>query len=510
MKRKSIWERIAGYFGFSRRNALYEGAQITRLTGDWVSTLLSADQETKGNIRLLRARSRDLARNNPIAKNYLNLLGANVIGDMGIRYQSKVRNNNGELNRPINQKIEQAWKDFSKAGECTADGKLSLRAVEDLVIRTVAQDGEAFIRLLPAFKNKYRFALQLIDADQIDPLFNRFPERNQNEVRMGVEVDAWGKPVAYWVNPRPPSEVGGTLDRERIPAEQIIHLYDPTRVNQTRGVTWFHAVMSQLKMLGGYIEAELVAARTGAAKMGWLRYTDPTAWETPNTDAQRQGYYTLEANPGMIETLPPGMEFVAWNPDHPTNAFPTFVIALLRQVASGLGVSYNALASDLVGVNYSSLRSGLLIERELWRTKQAWMIECFMCPVFKHWLDMALLSGALSLDSRDPAKFLAGVWSPRGWQWVDPLKDVQATILAIDNGLTSRTQALAEKGEDVEETFEQISEENRLAKQYDITLGVDAKKPVVDQTTGDEKETPEATDNTDETRLLTFAARGRA
>jgi lambda family phage portal protein len=491
-RKVGFFERVAGWFGYAKRqNYLYEGAQVNRLTMDWVSTILSSDQEIRGSIRLLRARARDLGRNNPIAKNYLNLLAANVIGDAGIKRRARVRNNSGDLNQPLNQKIEAAWNEWGKVGNCTADGKLSFRGVQDLIIRNVATDGEVFIRLLPGFKNKYRFALQLIDADQVDPLFNRLIEQGQNEIRMSVEVDAWGKPVAFWVNPRPPSEMGGTLNRERISSEVLIHLFDPSRISQTRGITWFHPVMSQLKMLAGYIEAELVAARTGAAKMGWLKYTDPSAYTEPNVDAQQQGGYVLEANPGMIETLPPGMEFVQWNPDHPANAFPNFVITLLRQVATGLGVSYNALASDLVGVNYSSLRSGLLIERDLWRRLQSWMIESFLERVFEEWLDLALLSGELVLDSRDPSKFLAGVWEPRGWQWVDPLKDVQASLLAIDGGLASRTSVLAEKGEDAEDTFEELSEEKKLAKQYGIELEASAKPPKIQKTTGEEQTSEE-------------------
>ena len=487
-RKLGFFQRVAGWFGYAKRqNYLWDGAQVNRLTMDWVSTILSSDQEVRGSIRLLRARARDLGRNNPIAKNYLNLLAANVIGDAGIKRRARVRNNSGDLNRPLNEKVEAAWDEWGKVGNCTADGKLSFRGVQDLVVRTVAMDGEAFIRLLPGFTNKYRFALQLIDADQVDPLFNRLLEQGQNEIRMGVEVDAWGRPVAYWVNPRPPTEMGGTLNRERISSEYIVHLFDPTRVNQARGITWFHNVMAQLRMLHGYIEAELVAARTGAAKMGWLKYTDPSAFEQPNADAT----YTLEANPGMIETLPPGMEFVQWNPDHPANAFPQFVIALLRQVATGLGVSYNALASDLTGVNYSSLRSGLLIERDQWRRLQSWMVESFLERIFEEWLDLALLSGELVLDSRDPSKFLEGVWEPRGWQWVDPLKDVQASLLAIDGGLASRTSVLAEKGEDVEDTFEQLSEEKKLATQYGVELEASAKPPKIQKTTGEEQTSEE-------------------
>jgi len=183
------------------------------------------------------------------------------------------------------------------------------------------------------------------------------------------------------------------------------------------------------------------------------------------------------------------------------------VITLLRQVATGLGVSYNALASDLVGVNYSSLRSGLLIERDLWRRLQSWMIESFLERVFEEWLDLALLSGELVLDSRDPSKFLAGVWEPRGWQWVDPLKDVQASLLAIDGGLASRTCVLAEKGEDIDDTFEELAEEKKLAKQYGIELEASAKPPKIQKTTGEEQ-TSEPTDEPAQGRL--FAIPGGA
>lgn len=491
-KPATIVQKVLSAFGFEKRSnaTTYAGASGTRLTLDWIATILSADQEIRGNLRLLRARGRELSRNNPIAKNFLNLLAANVAGPKGIGYQSKVRNNDGKLATAINPKIEAAFKEWAKKGNCTVDGKLSWRQVQDLALKNVATDGEIFIRKVRAFEgNKYRFALEMIDADRCDHLYSVPPTaRGGNEIRLGVEVNKWGRPVAYWINPGHPSDLGGSLQRERIPADQIIHLFDPERVSQTRGVTWFHPVMMQLRMLEGYIEAELVAARTGAAKMGWLEYSDPAAYEEPNPDAPK---LILEANPGTIETLPPGMKFTAWNPDHPANAFPQFVITILRMIATGLGVSYNALASDLVGVNYSSMRSGLLIERDQWKRGQSWLIESLCQPVMDDFLTYALLSGELVLDSRDPAKFSEGKWNPRGWQWVDPLKDAQAAILSIGARLTSRDAIVSETGEDIEEIFEAIKQEEDLAEELDLDLTLPAaSKPLgapVDQSTEDDK-----------------------
>jgi lambda family phage portal protein len=494
MKTPGFFQRVvlAGKMivGAVRNLSTFNGASGSRLTMDWVTSILSADQEVKSNLRLLRARARELSRNNAVAKSYLKILVANVLGEKGMGYQPQVRNNDKTLNSTFNEKIECAWKEWSKKGNCTVDGKYSFRAVQTLVLKTIATDGEAFVRMVPGFANKYRFALQMVDPDQIDHLFSRFASKQENEIRMGVEVDKWGKPVAYHVNPAHPSDLGGSLLRERIPAEYVLHLYDPERVNQTRGVTWFHPCMQEMRMLGGYVEAELVAARVGAAKIGFLKTTEPAAYETPNEDAK----YRIEANPGVIEQLPPGMDFVPWNPDHPANAFQMFVKSMLRFIAGALGVSYNALASDLEGVNYSSMRSGLLIERDQWKICQSMMAETFMQPIFESFMGMALLSGQLVLDSRDPSRFLCGKWEPRGWQWVDPLKDVQASILAIGSGLQSRDAIVSERGDSIEQVFETLAAEKKQAEALGLEFTVSATKPGVQKgpqnpvTAGDDEE----------------------
>lgn len=494
---------LRGLFAGKRSLTVFSGATGGRLTMDWIASILSADQEIKGNMRLLRARARELSRNNPVAKSYLKLLTANVLGEKGIGYQAQVRNNDKTLNSAFNTKIEEAWADWSKKGNCTVDGKLSFRGVQTLILKNLATDGEVFVRKVRAFNNKYRFALQLIDADQVDHLFSRYPSKSENEIRMGIEVDEWGRPVAYHVNEKHPSDLGGSLLRTRIPADQILHLYDPERISQTRGVTWFHPCMLEMRMLGGYVEAELVAARASSAKMGFFEYTDASAFTEPNPDAK----YRIEAQPGVIETVPPGMKFTSWTPDHPANAFPEFIKAMLRFIACSMGVSYNALAADLQGVNYSSMRSGLLIERDQWRMLQSLLKEQMLQPIFDDWISMSLLAGALSLDSRDPARFCCGKWEPRGWMWVDPLKDVQATILAIGAGLTSRDIAISEQGGDVEEVFEALFEEKELADEYGLDLVISAKAPTVDK--GPKDTVEEADEETTTTTEKSAAGGGR-
>jgi len=481
---KGFLDRITTPLGFTvswgkKRSLPYKGAEVSRLNYDWIVSPITADAAIRqGGIRL-RARARDLARNNSHIKQFLSLLAANVIGPKGIRLQAQVKNNNKELLKPINDKIEAAWIDWSFRP--TTDKRGTLKKLSRLLIKTLAKDGEVFVRMVRGFEgNKYLFALQPIDASQIDYEFNRPARPGHNEIRLGIEVDAWGAAVAYHIATT--IEPDNLMRRfERIPADKIIHIYDPEEINQTRGVTWLNSVMLPIKMLEGYAEAELVAARTAAAKMGFIQSKSGEEGEFvapgPEEESAEPVETELEASPGVIEQLPPGLEFQAWDPTHPTSAFSEFMKGQLRMMASGLHTSYNALASDLEGVNFSSLRSGLLIERDIWKTIQDWWSDEFLSIVYAKWLEAALLSGALVLDSRDFKKFLAVKWLPRGWPWVDPLKDVQANILAVQNGLSSRTELLAEKGADIEDVLTDIKHENELAESMGISITASAAKP---------------------------------
>lgn len=459
---RRAWRELTG-----KRNA-FAGAEVTRLLMDWVTSLRSADEELKQDLARLRARARDLARNDGYIRKYLILLATNVIGPTGFTLQAKVRDSSGELSAATNARIESAWKDWSHL-RVTVDGRLSLIQLESLLLKTVARDGEAFVRLVEGFEgNAYGLGLQPIDPDLVDHTYNLSPGQGRNEVRMGVEVDAFSRPVGYWVSELQPSPLG-MVPRRRyfVPAAEMLHLYAPERVNQTRGVTWLHSVTLPAKMLDGYEEAELVAARTAAAKMGWIQAKDSLLTEL---GGESKGPLQMDAAPGVIESLPAGWEFNGWNPDHPVAAFPFFVKSVLRKIATGLGCSYNALADDLENVNYSSMRSGLLIERDVWKSLQQWWIDVFRGPIYRTWLGTALLTGALRLDSRDPRRYLATEWTPRGWAWVDPLKDVQAAKEAIKNGLGSRRLFLAEQGLSFEDVLEQLAEEGALAKDSAVTL----------------------------------------
>lgn len=474
MKQMKIAQRILNALGLQRKGEMpfmrsYAGAQSSRFTADWVSAYSSADAELRYALTTLRARARDMVQNNDYARKFVALAVSNIVGADGFKLQCRVKDDNGASDEMANRMIEAAFADWSRAANCTVTKKLSFRALQELVVRTVVRDGEAYIRIVRGREYKYGFALQVIEPDLIDEKANEVLS-NGNIVRMGVELDELRRPVAYHaIKPDPTNEfVTGTITGEtvRIPAEEMIHIYDIERASQTRGVTWFAASMMRLKMLTGFEEASLINARASAAKMGFFK--SQMGLEYTGDSKDDAGNIIQYAQPGSFSQLPPGMDFVPFTPQYPSDQHEPFVKSILRGIASGLGCSYNTLANDLEGVNYSSIRAGLIDERETWKRGQALIIEQLLERVYPLWLDMAMLTGNINLPFRKFGKFLSAEWIGRRWQWVDPMKDIQASLLAIDGGLKTRASVIAEQGGDIYDTFEQLAVETAMAEKFNL------------------------------------------
>jgi lambda family phage portal protein len=306
----------------------------------------------------------------------------------------------------------------------------------------------------------------MLDPSQLETDVNGRPEgtASGNVVRAGVELTPFNRPAAYWMRAHVPNDDPAALNaplrkRVRIPAEEMLHLFLPEWPQQIRGVPWIANGIRALAMLDGYGEAELTAARVAAAKMGFYRMD---ADAEPDGELADDGALVQEASAGTFELLPKGVDFQQFDPQHPTTAFKEFVSAMLRPVAAGAGVSYNAFANDAEGMNYSALRATELEDRDEFRTLQHWMISGLCEPVFTAWLREALITGALGLPAGKMWKFDAPNFVPRGWQWVDPLKEVAAVEKAVALGISSRTATVAAQGGDFAETIAELKAEKAL------------------------------------------------
>lgn len=453
----------------------FTAAQVGRTTLDWATSILSRDLKLWTDLRRLRSRSRELADNESTMAKFLDLCVVNIIGKHGIKMQPKVKMlRGGGLADAVNQQIADEWAAWCARGNCTVDGRLSFDELERLLIRTAAMDGE-FIVLMRPYENAWGFSLQQVDMDMLDHTYFDEDLGGGREIRMGVEVDKFRKPLAYWLWTKPPTEwTSNPLARVRVPAQTAIHAYLPDSALQTRGKPWAAPAMYKMNMLRGYLEAEITAARVGACQMGILinKGTDEFEGDGQNSD----GTVKIDMQPGGFFQVFGDQEFKQFSPEHPATSFAPFVKECKRDIASALGVAYTSLADDLESVNFSSIRAGLLNERDMWRVRQKWIIESFHKPVFAMWLRQAVLSGRIDLSVREEEDVLAQIcWHPRGWPWVDPLKDQQGNVEGVQNGFTTRTRTLAAQGFDFEETIAELAEEEKLIKKYGLKLGTDAK-----------------------------------
>lgn len=454
----------------------FDAAQYTRLTHSWSSAERSINTELRCDLDALRRRARDLSKNSPLGRKFLQMVTNNVAGPKGFNLQARVKNPDGKPDTLANAALEAAWEDWGRARHCDVAKRLSFRQMTRAVVRAVARDGEALVRLRHGANNPYGFALQLLDIERLDTTLNREASDGRNQIIMGIELDADGAPVAYWLATaaigRDPT--GKTL--ARIPAREILHIFITDDPEQVRGIPWMHAVMLATNDLKGYNHAAIVAARIGASKMGF--FTSPEGDATALSDGtDAAGIPFTEAEPGQFGMAPPGYDFKSFDPDYPHANYASFVKEHKRDIASGMGVAYNTLANDLEGVNFSSIRSGTLEERDGWMLAQDEIIEMFCEPIHAAWLDAALLSSAITmpngsaLPAAKRSKFAAHEFQGRRWQWVDPLKDIEASVKAIENGLADPYSIAAQQGLDADDVLDGIARFQAAAKAKGVTLG---------------------------------------
>jgi lambda family phage portal protein len=334
-------------------------------------------------------------------------------------------------------------------------------------------DGEVLLRIVKkkVGKSPVGLCLEIIEADQLDDRDTDRIAYNGNRIFMGVEVDEWGGPVAYHLLPYHPGDYQFTnrtyQSSTRVPANEIIHLYVSERPGQMRGVPWLHNVIDRIKNISGYEEAEIIRSRVQSCAVGAITSPEPDAM-TDTTDADSSDYKFL--SPGEILRLAPGEEFTMGNAAAPNPSLESFIRSIARSIAAGIGVSYESLTRDFSNTSYSSARTALLAERDLYEVIQSEFIESFLCPFYiDHWLPAAAMTvPGLGYYSGNEEFHEKHRWTRRGWPWVDPLKDLQASELALNLNLTTLTRELATQGIDIEDLLKERAAEKELLKQYGL------------------------------------------
>lgn len=461
----------------------YRGAEKNRLRGDWKALNGSADADLLGDLPTLRQRSRDLNRNDAHASAITGTVVANVVGT-GLRPQSRpdadalaLRLDDVTL---FARQAERAWRRWCPTAD--AQNRMDFYEIQALVKRQILENGEVF--LLPLMlkddrTRRYRLALEVIEADRVETPPSL---RGQANVRDGVELGERGEPIAYHVRRHHPGDVllgssrVGQSEWVRYPAvnkagrKNVLHLYAVKRPGQTRGEPFFAPVLSAFKDLGDFMEAEIVAARVAACFVAFITKTDPNAaFEGTPTDASGTRLEGLE--PGAVQYLATGESVSFGDPKRPSGTFEPFVLAVLRSIGASLGLPLELVLKDFSRTNYSSARAALLEARRYFRADQTWLASRLCQPCWEWVLEEAWLNEdlpAVNLFGEQREDWLRASWIAPGWGWVDPVKEVESSKMAIESRLSTLADECAAQGRDWEDVLVQQKREQDRRKELGL------------------------------------------
>ncbi len=426
-------------------NASRPGSSAIRST---ISSSSPTTEVATSAAQMMKA-SRDICRNTSIGKRLAvnwktHLIGTGIV--------------------PIwdSPKAQDLWSEFVPLAD--ASGLHSLYAQQSIAARAWFESGGCLLRFRPRNASDnlpVDFQIELLEMDFLDTQKTMIT-KSGGFILFGVEFDAIGRRVAYWLFPDHPGEYTAGRRKgfvsKRVPATAVVHLFEADRPGQQLGVPMMHAVMEDIGNAAGFREAELLKQRISACFAGYRRYAgdEPSAHEG-NSKKTDLGNPTEMIEPGIIRQLDDNEEITFSEPKISGN-FAEFMRANSQSIAAGALSTYEKATGDLSGVNYSSIRAGELdfraiIEQSRWHT----FIPNFCAPVCRRFAEFALSKGFLVAPKVKD-------YTAPSFPWIDPEKEINAEIKAISFALKSHSESLRERGYDPAIVLKEVIDDmDRLA-----------------------------------------------
>lgn len=458
----------------------YDGASSTRRTAKWRAPSTTPNSSLN-SLTTLRDRSRAAVRNDGYAKGTIDKLVTEVIGT-GITPLSQARDK--DFRALVAAKFLE-WTDHSDA-----DGLLDFYGQQTQACRAWFEGGEVFVRLRPRLLTdglSVPLQLQVLEPEMCPHTYDAVLPSG-NRIRAGIEFDGIGRRIAYHFYASRPGDLEDfnvSLLR-RIPAENVIHLFDPLRAGQLRGLPLLTPALVRLWELDKFDDATLLRHQLANLFVGFIKTQgtasdtsiNPMTGEEAEVDNEDRPMVALE--PGTMQQLDPGDEVEFAKPQDPAQTYPEFMRQQLLAVSAATGVPYEVITGDMSKVNDRTVR---VILNAFRRRIQAWQHQIvahqFCRRVWTTWMDRAFLAASLPIPVdyvENPTPYAAVKWQPQGWPYLQPVQDIEAKKLAIRAGITSRANEVSETGEDAELIDQQQAIDNERADRLNLRYDSDGRQ----------------------------------
>lgn len=434
----------------------YDAARRDHRTLSWKAAGSSANAEIAESEDIVRNRSRDLGRNNGWATQILDTFADHSVGTGIIGAPTGLRARN-------QQRVTAGWANWSEV--CDHDGDHDLPGLFWLAAKGMGESGAALIRMrrlqFDASVSVAPLSLQVLEPDFLDPLKSG-TVRGGGLIDRGIEYDALGRKVAYWLLPHHPGDVAAwrsrTMVSERVPADEVVYLYQKLRPGQDRGMPLLAPAVMTLRDLDSYFDAELVRKRIESCLAGFIETPDDDLQlgtngnETRDQQQVKYGKLVDKFEPGMMTRLRPGEKITINTPSN-SQGVSEFAQLHLREAAAAAGVMYEHATGDFSTVNYSSWRAGHHGFRRRMERVQWHVIVHKLCrPVQARWKEASRAAALL------PSSDFGWRWTPPGFISVDPYKDAQADLANLRMGKVTLPQLVEERGYDFVEQLLELAD----------------------------------------------------
>lgn len=444
----------------------------------WIYRGGSPKEDIEDNIDILRQRSRDAYMGIPIASAALKTMRTNVVAGglmLAPKPDAKFLGLSDEQAEDLREQIVREFALWADTPVCDAERVDNFYKLQQLAYLTYIMNGDA-ITLLP-MKNQpgqpYDLRVKLIESDQVcSP--DGYDRLSPCEVRghkvesivQGIETDADGMVVAYWICNRHPLAFNapagaGQLEWQRVEAygavsgrRNVLHVMNRERAGQRRGVPMLAPVLEALKQLGRYTEAEIMAAVISSMFTVFIQSqaaTDgrPIGEVIPleqQIDSADQG--SIELAPGAILGLNPGETVNFADPKHPNAGYDAFTNAMIKQIGSALEIPQEVLMKQFTS-SYSSARGAL---NEFWRTCQMqrdWFADDFCRPIYEEWFAEAVARGRINAPGffDDPAirkAYTECAWNGPARTNLNPVQEIDAAVRRVEAGFSTAEEETAQ------------------------------------------------------------------
>lgn len=496
------------------RDSAYDGAsRFSNELSLWGSPILSADQEILPEKGQVDVRVRDLMRNDAFVRNGVTIKQDSIVGErflLNAKPNYKVLGLDEVWAEEFQEEVEAKFTLWAESGANHPDASRmnNFTGLIRMIVGINAMAGESLtsVEWLRDIGRPFNTCFQLIDLDRLS---NPNAEADTRNLRGGVKRNDFGAPQGYWIRNGHPAEMmdPGSYTWKYVPIAkpwgriQMIHLVDQWRPDQSRGISLLVSALKETKMGKQFRDIVLQNAVLNAT------YAASIESDLPSDVAMAQagggdkhainnfaadylasineyvgGTRNLQIDGVKIPVFFPGTKMKLQPAGTPGGLGTNFEQSIHRYTAAALGVGYSEYAKDFSDANYSNLKAELAGTERGMRVMKRFNADRAANHFYSLWLEEAMNSGEITSLPRKRPNFYDGLnkeaycdaeWIGASMGQIDELKETQAAVLRLNNGLSTREGELAKLGKDWRVALRQLAREKKLAEDLGLEFGAD-------------------------------------